>query len=145
MTLTQNTPWWILIVVLTFLFAAGAVAGHIAVRRAFSKAEFVAHNEVAGFIIAVVGVLYAVMLAFLTVVVWEQFASAEGQARQEATAAEDLWRLAGGLSAHDRDRLTADIRQYTSAIIEDEWPKRVSTSTPVPSNPRELRTRPESF
>ena len=31
------------------------------------------HNEVAGFIFATVGVVYAVLLAFVVIVVWEQF------------------------------------------------------------------------
>ena len=47
------------------------------------------NNEVAGFKFATVGVLYAVLLAFAVVVVWEKFNEAENQVATEAGAAVD--------------------------------------------------------
>jgi hypothetical protein len=37
------------------------------------------HNEVAGFIYAVIGVLYAVVLGFTAVIVWERYDQAKSR------------------------------------------------------------------
>jgi hypothetical protein len=48
------------------------------------------NNEVAGFKFATVGVLYAVLLAFAVIVVWEKFSAAEDHVALEAAAAATL-------------------------------------------------------
>lgn len=73
MALFAYIPWWLTIVFVSLTFVIVACGGHVLVKRSFPKSDFIVHNEVAGFLIAVVGVLYAVLLGFLTIVVWEQF------------------------------------------------------------------------
>lgn len=118
-----DIPWWLTIALVTATFVGLACAGHVAVRRTFRKADFIQHNEVAGFIIAVVGVLYAVLLGFLTIVVWEQFSQAEDRAAAEVDAATDVWRFAPYLEPADSRQLTRDIGRYANAVLFDEWPK----------------------
>jgi len=50
------------------------------------------HNEVAGFLIAVVGVVYAVTLAFIVIVTWETFRDARDTANAEVAAMRGLYR-----------------------------------------------------
>jgi hypothetical protein len=50
-----------------------AVAGMILVQRLVPPALRQEHNDVAGFIYAVLGVAYAVLLAFVVIVVWEEW------------------------------------------------------------------------
>jgi hypothetical protein len=50
-----------------------AVAGALLVRRWATVDVLERHNEVAGFIYAVIGVLYAVLLGFTAIIVWERF------------------------------------------------------------------------
>src|ERR1700735_5146519 len=45
----------------------------------------IAHNDLAGFILAVIGVIYAVLLAFVTIGVWERYEQAESRSFDEAT------------------------------------------------------------
>lgn len=116
-------PWWLTIALVMLVFVGIACAGHVAVKRIFHKADFIVHNEVAGFIIAVVGVLYAVLLGFLTIVVWEQFSQAEDRANQEVDAATDVWRFAPYLQPADSKALTSDVGRYAGAVLFDEWPK----------------------
>jgi hypothetical protein len=51
--------------------------GPVVVRRYVTLENLAKNNEVAGFKFAVVGVLYAVLLAFAIIVVWERFSDAE--------------------------------------------------------------------
>jgi len=54
-----------LVVLVIAVFVASACSGQVLVHRRFRKTDFIAHNEVAGFVIAVVGAIYAVLLASL--------------------------------------------------------------------------------
>ncbi len=64
MALLYSSPSAILLLVAMAIAVAAAVGGQIYVHRRFSEQDFVQHNEVGGFIIAVVGTLYAVVLGF---------------------------------------------------------------------------------
>ena len=55
------------------LAVALACGGQVVVQRRFRTDQFATHNEVAGFIVSVAGTLFAVVLGFVTVVVWEQY------------------------------------------------------------------------
>ncbi|MGA9848682.1 MAG: hypothetical protein WBQ45_13705, partial [Roseiarcus sp.] len=58
--------------------------------------KLVQNNEIAGFKFATVGVIYAVLLAFAVIVVWEKFSTAENAVDQEAAAVAALLRYAEG-------------------------------------------------
>jgi hypothetical protein len=74
-----------------------SMAGLILVRRWIGLDRLKTNNEVAGFKFATVGVLYAVLLAFAVLVVWEKFNRAEENVAQEAGGAATIYRLAAGL------------------------------------------------
>lgn len=79
------------------------------------------HNELAGFILAVVGVIYAVLLAFVAIGVWERFEQAETRTYEEATNLTIVYRDAGSFS--NGKMLRSALRDYVHEVIEDEWPK----------------------
>lgn len=79
------------------------------------------HNELAGFILAVVGVIYAVLLAFVAIGVWERFEQAETRTYEEATHLTIVYRDAGSFS--NGEALRAALREYVRKVIDDEWPK----------------------
>ena len=72
------------------------MAGPVIVRRYIKVDQLRTNNEVAGFKFATVGVLYAVLLAFAVVVVWEKFNQAESEVAKEAGAAATVFRLSQG-------------------------------------------------
>ena len=101
------------------LVAAGS--GQIYVHRRFRTRDFIAHNEVGGIIIAVSGTLYAVILGFLTVVVWQHFVEAGQMVVQESDAVVDVWHTSVGLSPPVRERIRDDMTRYqllmTSTVV----------------------------
>lgn len=78
------------------------------------------HNDTAGFILAVIGVVYAVLLAFVAIGVWERFQVAEMRSYEEAGAIASVYRAA--TSFPNPDRLQSLLRRYVRSVIEDEWP-----------------------
>jgi hypothetical protein len=80
------------------------------------------NNEVAGFKFATVGVLYAVLLAFVVIVVWERFNEAENDVAQEAGAAVTIFRLADGLGLGPTTALRDSLTSYVRTVVADDWP-----------------------
>ncbi|MBV9233150.1 MAG: DUF4239 domain-containing protein, partial [Candidatus Eremiobacteraeota bacterium] len=81
----------------------------------------IAHNDRAGFILAVIGVIYAVLLAFVAIGVWERFQRAEERSYDEAGALATIYRDADSFAGPRRLRTT--VRQYVGEVIDDEWPR----------------------
>jgi hypothetical protein len=118
----SGCPLWataILLVVLPVLLAAAAL---VLIRRRIGLARLTTNNEVAGFKFAVVGVIYAVLLAFAVIVVWQRYADAELAVINEAAAAETLYRLASG-SEPEAVATRAAIGEYLKLAAERDWPQ----------------------
>jgi hypothetical protein len=80
-----------------------------------------AHNDRAGFILAVIGVIYAVLLAFVAIGVWERFQQAETRSYDEAGALATVYRDAGSFPG--KGRLRGALHDYVLSVIGDEWPR----------------------
>jgi TRAP-type C4-dicarboxylate transport system permease small subunit len=71
----------LLIVALAILIAVG---GLVLVQRLYSTELRKQHNDVAGFIYAVLGVSYGVLLGLVLIAVWEKWNAAEALTADEA-------------------------------------------------------------
>jgi hypothetical protein len=100
----------------------GACVGQWYVHRLLPERDFVRHNEVGGFIIAVAGSLYGVALGFLTVVTWQHFAAANDLVTLESAAATDAWHMAVDLPRPIRTKVRQDVLAYSQLMIAREWP-----------------------
>lgn len=111
--------WGILLVGGIGLLAA---VGALLSRRWVGVEVLKLNNEAAGFIYAVVGVLYAVILGFTAIIVWEQFERAQAVVEQEANELADLYRDAQAFPDDLRKELETHLRSYASLVAEKEWP-----------------------
>ena len=111
--------WTLLLVVVT---PALAGCGALVVRRAIGAEILARHNDVAGFIYGVIGVVYAVLLGFTAIIVWEQFRKAQEGVEMEANAVIDLYRNAQVFPSDVRGEVEAGLRDYTRLVVEEEWP-----------------------
>lgn len=116
-------PPYLLLFLAIVVAAALGCGGQIVVHRRFKSAEFVRRNEVAGFIIAVVGTLYAVVLGFMTVVTWERYQTAQERLASETASVLDAWHDAVELPPPARRFIRAAMLDYAHVMIDDEWPK----------------------
>src|SRR4051812_34207532 len=115
-------PLWLSGTLLIGVAPLIAVAGPILVRRRVSLDRLRINNEVAGFKFATVGVLYAVLLAFAVIIVWEKFSEAENTAAQEAGAVATLYRLADGIGGDPGAALRSGLTHYARVAIAQNWP-----------------------
>lgn len=126
MTSLEIWFWSLLFVVVS---PALAVGGALLVRRAVRPEVLARHNDVAGFIYAVLGVVYAVLLGFTAIIVWEQFRRAQEGVELEANALVDLYRDSRVFPAEVRDGIEARLRDYTRLVVESEWPSMATGSS----------------
>src|SRR5918993_2665709 len=80
------------------------------------------HNNVAGFIYAVVGVAYAVLLGLILIAVWEQWEAAKITADDEANEVAEVFYLAHRLPQPEGRHIQELARSYAQVVVEEEWP-----------------------
>ena len=99
-----------------------AVAGLEVVQRLVPAEKRQQQNDVAGFLYAVVGVVYAVLLALLVIAVWERYQGARETAESESNAVADIAWLASRLPEAERLQLQELARSYAQEVVYEEWP-----------------------
>ena len=122
MMFLTTQPLWLSAILMLVPTTLIAMAGPIVVRRYVDLDRLRTNNEVAGFKFATVGVLYAVLLAFAVIVVWEKFNEADNDVAQEASAAATIYRLSHGIGAEPGAALRNAVSAYLKAAIAQDWP-----------------------
>ncbi len=118
--LMRDTPLWLIGFIVTVIVVGYAVGLMLLTRFQFGADRLKENNEVAGFKYAVVGVLYAVLLAFVVIAVWEDYSQTENSVRNESKAAIDLYHVALALPEKGAEIQTA-IRRYTQSVYDNSW------------------------
>ncbi len=116
-----SLPLWALLALIVVLPTAVAMIAQALIHRWVGAERLAQNNEIAGFKFATVGVIYAVLLAFSVIVVWEKFSAAENAVDEEAAAIAALSQYAQG-SEPQAAALRAAFVNYTTTAIRDEWP-----------------------
>jgi uncharacterized membrane protein YraQ (UPF0718 family) len=98
-----------------------AVAGLTLVQRIVPSQLRQQHNDVAGFIYAVLGVIYAVLIALVVIAVWEDYAAARDTVEREASELDDVFRLAHPLPEPEGRQLQELARSYAQVVVDEEW------------------------
>jgi len=114
-------PLWSL-VVLTGASVA-AVLLMLAVRRYAAPDGFLRDTVPATGVFGVLGVAFAVLLAFVLFLAFEGYNRAREGASREAVAVTQLLRMTRLFPEPQRDELRGDLVCYARAVVADEWPK----------------------
>ena len=118
----NHVPLWAMGLALTAAAEIFAIGLMLMTRRISGVERLRTNNEVAGFKFAVVGVFYAVLLAFVVIAVWEEYRNTEAAVRNEAKAAVDLHRLTYALPAEGGANIRQRLITYTDHVRKFEWP-----------------------
>ena len=105
-----------------FLPVLVAVAGLVLVQRLVPPERREGQNNVAGFIYAVLGVAYAVLLAFVVIAVWQDYETSQTNLESEAHELAGLYFLASRLPEPERTDIQELVRKYARVVVEEEWP-----------------------
>jgi uncharacterized membrane protein len=99
-----------------------AVVGMVLVQHLVATERRKQHNDVAGFIYAVLGVSYAVLLGLMLIAVWEQWNAAESVASDEANELAGIFYFAHALPQPEGRHIQELAYDYAQVVVEEEWP-----------------------
>jgi hypothetical protein len=107
------------LICLAMLVAGG---GLVLVERLMPARQRLRHNDVAGFVYAVLGVAYAVLLGLMVIAVWEEWNAATAATDQEASEVAEVFWLAHRLPEPEGRHLQELARSYVRTVVNEEWP-----------------------
>ena len=118
-------PLWGVALLLVGLAALGAMLFELAVHQFLSIELRRRHNDVAAAIFSVVGVTFAVLLAFVAMLAWEGFNKAKAAAYAEAAAVLDVYNAAIGLTGPQtsqmRDAVVGYLETLTAYLVSPAY------------------------
>ena len=120
-------PVWLQAVAVVGGCAIAGAAASVVCRRLWlvpsglTLADFKNHNDLVGSFSTKVGVLYAVILAFVIFGVWGRASDVQQTINLETSALTNLYFDTNALPPATRDDARHAIRDYTSVVVGDEW------------------------
>jgi hypothetical protein len=119
--LNETSPWVVALglVAIAEVYSIGLM---LLFRTRMGAERLALNNEVAGFKFAVVGVFYAVLLAFVVVAVWENYRDTETAVRNETKALVDLHQASYALAEDAGTAMRKHLVSYTEEVRDIEWP-----------------------
>ncbi|PWU00052.1 MAG: hypothetical protein C5B53_04525 [Candidatus Melainabacteria bacterium] len=104
-----------------FISIALAILGLLLVRHYVDHQTLNSHHDVAGYLLSIVGTLYAVVLGLIVVGSLNTFDKARITVASEANALHNIFHLAQGLPSPTGEQLRSDCVIYAKTMIDDEW------------------------
>jgi hypothetical protein len=117
----NSIPSWMLTLSLLAVFELYSVGLMFLSRRKWGIDRLKLNNEVAGFKFSVIGVLYAVLLAFVVIAVWANYNATETAIRNEAKAVGDMAQLSYALPQPQGEQMRRLLDAYVKEVQQSEW------------------------
>jgi len=117
-----SNPTWLWGTVVVVLSTAIACAGLLVFDRLVPIKIRREHNDLAGFTISIVSVLYAVLLAFIAIATWESFSKASEIVENESDFAGGMYLDTQGLPQAKGQEIRDSIARYVGVVVDVEWP-----------------------
>ncbi|MBS0251967.1 MAG: DUF4239 domain-containing protein [Proteobacteria bacterium] len=115
-------PVWMLALLVIGAAVCFSVSLQLLTRWYFGVDVLAQNNEVAGFKFAVVGVAYGVLLAFVVIVVWNDFDRAQQAVYSEAERFYNLHRTSFTFPEGTGQKIRQDLVAYAIDVRDKDWP-----------------------
>src|ERR1700689_252276 len=112
-----NNPTWLWGSILIALFTAASCGGLLVFHRLVHVNLRRAHNDLAGFTIAIISVLYAVLLAFIAIATWESFSRASDIVENESDFVGGIYFDTQGLPQAKGKEIRDAVADYVNVVI----------------------------
>jgi hypothetical protein len=98
-----------------------SVAGLLTFRRLMPADQLRSNRDSVAVFTTIIATIYAVLLAFVVVIVWQQYDGARAAVMREASALIDLSRLSLELPAPAGSHLRRELTTFTQTALDHEW------------------------
>jgi Protein of unknown function (DUF4239) len=119
-----DLPNWIFGTLTVLVFAFIGLVGLYLTRGWVRRLHHADHsyNDIVGFYLAAVTVLYGISLGLLAIATWTTYADAQDKVGREAIALGGLYRDISAYPEPARAIMQEDLRKYTRQVIDVGWP-----------------------
>ena len=116
-------PPWLLFILINFLFIGISIFGLFIVRRCADCQIRKGHNDVVASIFNKAGTVYGIMLAFVVVILWQEYNKSIDRALKEGTEAFELYQDLS-LYPNRKQAIGAieSLLNFAKLVIKDEYP-----------------------
>jgi hypothetical protein len=119
--IVQNVPAWCLVVLAVVGLPALAVSLQSLIRRRVPTLADGAHNDAAGFLGSVVGVIYAIVAGFMVITLWEQYVTAGDTVQNETVSLRDVVQFSGAFGPAAQENIRLLVVRYAKSVATVEW------------------------
>jgi hypothetical protein len=117
----QNVPaWWLVVLAVVGLPALAVSLQWLIRRRAPSLADG-KHNDAAGFLGSVVGIIYAIIAGFMIITLWEQYVTAGDTVQNETVSLRDVVQFSGAFGPAAEGEIRQLVVRYAKSVATVEW------------------------
>lgn len=116
-------PIWAVGLLLVGAAVLGAISLELCARRLLPTGLRQRHNDVAAAIFSIIGVTYAVLLAFVAMLAWEGFNRAKAASYAEAALIGDVYNLSAGFADPEKASIQNVVLGYARRVVTVEWPE----------------------
>lgn len=102
-------------------FGVSAIA-LLFIRKKFKEESLSENHEFGGFLFNALGLIYAVLVAFVVFATWEEHNSAKDYCDKEANMLQDLYLNSEGLPEEHQEQIKEKVKEYLKAVIDEDWP-----------------------
>ena len=99
-----------------------AIGGLLVSRRILRRSDMISTHEVGGFLLSVVGTMYAVILGLIVVDSMARFQQGRQTTEQEANGLANIVLLANHFPGETGRQIHAEALAYADLVIDHEWP-----------------------
>ncbi len=125
---------WLSTIVLSLCFLVYFVFQKITPKYLFGE-----DSEYAGYIYNAMGVVFSLIFAFITVLVWQNYNNVSDATFKEASKLNNIYRLLSALPPEIDRAEKAALIDYTQSVITDEWPLLSKNQFSIPTYEKFLK------
>lgn len=127
-----SLPTFVMCLVGVVVSTVISILGLLIVRKKLNWESFQENHEVGGFLFNALGLIYAVLVAFVVFATWEEYESAKVICDNEANTIQDLFLNSEGLPKESQPPIREKLMEYLQSVINEDWPLlSIEESNPV--------------
>ena len=117
-----NTPDYLLRYEIIFAVVSVCFFVYFIFQKFLPFCLFGEDSEYAGYIYNAMGVVFSLIFAFITVLVWQNYNNVNDAVTKEANNLNNIYRFYGALPAEVQKTGREYLKDYTQTVINEEWP-----------------------
>jgi hypothetical protein len=122
MLFLYHIPNWLMAVCIVGAVVALAYPGYVLIHRLWRRSFTEAETNVSMAVLNVIATIFALLLAFVAVTVWQAFGAAETAVVNESNSVGELARALSLFDSPQARQARGTLREYVDIVVTAEWP-----------------------